>query len=162
MEKTIEELKLEADELGITYVKNIGVAKLQDKIDAHYEAESASSIVAQITEDEDEVEQTEAEFKKSKKDSRIEALKVIKAQEKANSESVVVKLTLVDKRESSTATEAYLSNGDFGMRVPLDIFVEVPKILAILADSKVVPIHKEVNGKSVVSMTKQYVVEYKR
>ena len=159
MEKTIEDLKLEADELGITYVKNIGVAKLQEKIDAHYEADSAASIVEQITE---EVEQTEAEFKKSKKDARVEALRVIKAQEKENSESVVVKLTLVDKRESSTATEAYLSNGDFGMRVPLDVFVEMPKILAILADSKVVPIHKEVNGKTVVSMTKQYVVEYKR
>ena len=31
-EKSLDELKKEADELGITYAKNIGIAKLQEKI----------------------------------------------------------------------------------------------------------------------------------
>lgn len=33
-EKTLDDLKKEADELGIKYVKNIGFAKLQEKINA--------------------------------------------------------------------------------------------------------------------------------
>lgn len=32
-EKSLDELKAEADELGISYAKNIGKAKLQEKID---------------------------------------------------------------------------------------------------------------------------------
>lgn len=36
--KSIEDLKKEADELGITYAKNIGAAKLQEKINKAKEA----------------------------------------------------------------------------------------------------------------------------
>ena len=50
MEKTIEDLRLEADELGIQYPKNTGAAKLQTKIDEFYDAESEDSIVEQIAE----------------------------------------------------------------------------------------------------------------
>ena len=35
MDKTIEELKEEADALGIKYSANIGAAKLQEKIDEY-------------------------------------------------------------------------------------------------------------------------------
>jgi len=160
MEKTIEDLRLEADELGIQYPKNTGAAKLQTKIDEFYDAESEDSIVEQIAEVDGE-DTVAVDGKKTKAQARIEALQVIKAQERKNSKAVVIKLTIVDKRESSTATDAYLGNGDFGMKVPLDTWVEVPSILAALAEQKEVPVHKVIDGKSSVVMGKQYVVEHK-
>jgi hypothetical protein len=39
---TIEELKQEATELGISFNQNIGADKLQAKIDAYYESQETS------------------------------------------------------------------------------------------------------------------------
>ena len=42
MEKTLEELKQEAKDLGITFVPNISAAKLAAKIEAFYESQETS------------------------------------------------------------------------------------------------------------------------
>ena len=151
MEKTIEDLKLEADTLGIQYSAQIGAAKLQAKIDEYYENESKSADIA-----------IPNELTAKAANSRIEALRIIKEQELENSKTVIVKITMVDKREASTATEAYFNNGDLAMRVPLDVFVEMPKALVTMAEDAQALIHMEVNGNSVSKMTKKYVVEYKK
>lgn len=159
MEKTIEELKLEADTLGIQYSPNIGAGKLQAKIDEYYEAESKAASIAVPMESTKEDSKSGKETKTA--NSRIEALRIIKEQEAENSKTEIVKITMVDKREASTATEAYFNNGDLAMRVPLDVFVEMPKALIEMAKTAEALIHMEVNGLTVSKMTKKYVVEYK-
>ena len=155
MEKTIDDLKLEADTLGIQYSPNIGASKLQAKIDEYYENESKAATI-EVPSESPAVKITD------KEKARLEALKVIKEQERENAKPVVVKITMVDKREASTATEAYFNNGDFAMRVPLDVFVEMPKALVAMAEDARALIHMEVNGATVPKMTKKYVVEHKQ
>lgn len=61
MSSKLEELKKEATQLGINYSPNIGEAKLQEKIDAHYESQETSStelidLVDKLKADEPKVE----------------------------------------------------------------------------------------------------------
>jgi hypothetical protein len=49
----IEELKKEADELGIVYSKNIGEAKLKEKIDAFYESQETGIELGNVDTTED-------------------------------------------------------------------------------------------------------------
>lgn len=153
MEKTIEDLKLEADALGITYSKNIGAVKLQEKIDEFYDNESAVNTTPVVVKEED--------VKKERVDSRAAALRTIKEQERKNLESVVIKLTMIDKREASTATNQYFGNGDIAMNIPLDVWVEVPRLIAIMAEEAKATIHIETENGAVPKSTKKFVVEYK-
>ena len=155
MEKSIEELKQEADELGITYSANIGAAKLASKIEEWYVKESAENTTPV------EIDETKHEAMDRKALAKQEALKIIKAQEKANTETKVVKISMVDKREASIATHAYFSTGDISMNIPLDVFVEMPKILIYMAERAKAMTHIEQNGETVTKLQKKYVVEYK-
>jgi|WetSurMetagenome_2_1015567.scaffolds.fasta_scaffold376890_2 hypothetical protein len=151
--KDIEDLKNEAEALGITYSANIGAAKLQAKIDAFYDADSAGHKV--------EVEATPAEKKEIRANDEKSAMAIIKEQERANLESIVIKLTMVDRREASTATDAYFGNGDVAMNIPLDTWVEVPRIIAMMADEARAITHMESDSGSVPKSVKKFVVEYK-
>ena len=73
----------------------------------------------------------------------------------------VVRLTMVDKREASTATDAYFNNGTLATRVPLDTWVEMPNGLIELAEIAKAVIHVESNGVTMPKLTKKYVVDYK-
>jgi hypothetical protein len=151
--KDIEDLKNEAEALGITYSANIGAAKLQAKIDAFYDADSAGHKV--------EVEATPAEKKEIRANDEKSAMAIIKEQERSNLESIVIKLTMVDRREASTATDAYFGNGDVAMNIPLDTWVEVPRIIAMMADEARAITHMESDSGSVPKSVKKFVVEYK-
>lgn len=151
--KDIEDLKNEAEALGITYSANIGAAKLQAKIDAFYDADSVGHKV--------EVEATPAEKKEIRANDEKSAMAIIKEQERANLESIVIKLTMVDRREASTATDAYFGNGDVAMNIPLDTWVEVPRIIAMMADEARAITHMESDSGSVPKSVKKFVVEYK-
>lgn len=151
--KDIEDLKNEAEALGITYSANIGASKLQAKIDAFYDADSAGHKV--------EVEATPAEKKEIRANDEKSAMAIIKEQERANLESIVIKLTMVDRREASTATDAYFGNGDVAMNIPLDTWVEVPRIIAMMADEARAITHMESDSGSVPKSVKKFVVEYK-
>ena len=153
----LDELKQEADALGIKYVKNIGEEKLQAKIDEFYEKESEANTAKVVVKE----EVKEAEPKKVVEDPRQAALRQIKMQERANMATKVVKIAMVDKREASTATHAYFSTGRVQMNVPLDIFVEMPVILIKQAEDAKALVHKEQNGEMVHMLQKKYVVEYK-
>jgi hypothetical protein len=159
MERTLEDLKLEADSLGIEYPKNIGVNKLQEKIDTFYDNESKSAVVA--VEATDVEEPTEAEHKKAKSNARLYALAIIRAQEVANMKNVVIKITMVDRREASTATNVYLGTGDVAMNLPLDTWVEVPSIIAELAKDAKATVHMETDKGAVPKTVNKFVVEYK-
>ena len=152
MEKTLEDVRLEADALGIKYAKNEGVARLQEKIDTWYENESkANTAPVEVKE----------EAKAPRSGSKMDVIRQLKEMEKANLETVVVKVSCVDKREASVATHAYYNTGDVGFNIPLDIFVEIPKILVSLIDEAKAMVHIEQNGETVTKLQKKYVVEYK-
>ena len=152
MEKSFEELKQEADELGLTYSPNIGKAKLEEKIEQKYK---------EIEESSDSVESNTRVSTKGALATRKEALKIIAEQIAENKKTKVVKITMVDKREASTATHAYFSNGDVSLHIPLDVWVEMPNILVQLAEEAKAVTHVDSNGITVPKLTKKYVVEYK-
>jgi outer membrane protease len=156
--KDIEDLKNEAEALGVTYSANIGAAKLQAKIDAFYDAESAGHKVNEV---EVEIEVAPVVKEDIKAVNKQSAIAIIKEQERINLESVVVKLTMVDRREASTATDAYFSNGDVAMNIPLDTWVEVPRLIAMIADEARAITHMETDSGSVPKAVKKYVIEYK-
>ena len=115
MEKSFEELKQEADELGLTYSPNIGKAKLEEKIEQKYK---------EIQEAPDPVESNPKKVStKGALDTKKEALRVNAEQITENKKVRVVKITMVDKREASTATHAYFSNGDVSLNIPLDVWI---------------------------------------
>ena len=145
MEKSFEELKQEADELGLTYSPNIGKAKLEEKIEQRYK----------------EIEESSEVSTKGALATRKEALKIIAEQIVENKKTKVVKITMVDKREASTATHAYFSNGDVSLNIPLDVWVEMPNILVQLAEEARAVTHVDSNGITEHKLTKKYVVEYK-
>ena len=153
MEKTLDELKLEADSLGISYMKNIGADKLQAKIDEWYEARAE--------ENKEQDEPMPETVKATKESARVAALRKIKEQERANLEYVVVKVSMVDKREASIATHTYVSTGDSSANIPLDIFVEIPKILVNILEEARAIVHVDVNGETKAKEQKKFVVEYK-
>ena len=152
MEKSFEELKQEADELGLTYSPNIGKAKLEEKIEQRYK---------EIEESSDSVESNTRVSTKGALAARKEAIKIIAEQIAENKKTKVVKITMVDKREASTATHAYFSNGDVSLHIPLDVWVEMPNILVQLAEEARAVTHVDSNGITAPKLTKKYVVEYK-
>ena len=152
MEKSFEELKQEADELGLTYSPNIGKAKLEEKIEQKYK---------EIEESSDSVESNTRVSTKGALATRKEALKIIAEQIAENKKTKVVKITMVDKREASTATHAYFSNGDVSLNIPLDVWIEMPNILIQLAEEARAVTHVDSNGVTEPRLTKKYVVEYK-
>ena len=152
MEKSFEELKQEADELGLTYSPNIGKAKLEEKIEQKYK---------EIEESSDSVESNTRVSTKGALAAKKEALKIIAEQIAENKKTKVVKITMVDKREASTATHAYFSNGDVSLNIPLDVWVEMPNILIQLAEEAKAVTHVDSNGVTEPKLTKKYVVEYK-
>lgn len=149
----LEELKQEADELGLTYNKNIGEEKLQIKLNEYYAKEAATADIPEVKE---EIEEAPIEVaQKSHKE-------VIKELERENMKTSVVMLTMVDKREASTATDAYFSNGSVAMRVPLDVWVEMPNILIAQAKAARALLHKKDDkAGSVPVHSPKYVIEYK-
>lgn len=164
-EKNMEDLKQEADSLGLEYAGNISKAKLADKIDAYYDAESKSAVVEQDIE-EVKPEKTTPKAGSKKTTEEIKAEAVVNAKKrmaesiKAGRETVVVKITMVDKREASSATSAYFNNGIDAMNIPLDQFVEIPKGLVAMAEDAKAVTHQD--GADKAKLTKKYVVEYKK
>ena len=79
-----------------------------------------------------------------------------------NRKTKIVKIAMVDKRESAYATSAYFSTGDIAMRVPLDIWVEMPIILIKMAEDAQALVHIESGGLTTSKFQKKYVVEYKQ
>lgn len=158
--RDIEEIRNEADQLGIKYAPNLGAAKLQAKIDEKYaELENETNGEVEVAEvkadDEGDKEDT------PKKAVKMDARAIIREQEKANKKTKIVKVSMVDKRESSYATSVYYSTGGVGMRIPLDTFCEVPVILIKLIEDAKSLVHAEVDGNTVSKYQKKFVVEYK-
>jgi len=134
MEKTIEELKQEADDLGIQYNANIGAPKLAAKIEEHYAAQEGSAPVVKL--------ETVAERGSRKKtigeraaEARLEAMK-----------THIVTITDNDQRENNLTTivSVNCSNDYFDLgtrRIPLNIPVEVEQGFINVLKEIQIPMH---------------------
>lgn len=143
MDKTIEELKAEADALGLTYMANIGAVKLAAKIEAHYESLSAGDSIK--VKQEDEVNSEPAKVKKESKDDIIRRL-VADAKKRALATKVV---TIVnnDKRESEHLTADFFGfeNQYFGKSylVQFNVPTELPIGIIDVIKNTPMTLHKD-------------------
>lgn len=167
---TLEELKTEADNLGITYAPKIGAEKLQAKIDAHYESQAADDLV-QETAEETPVEDTNKldaiPVNSSPAQKRAKNMREIAAEMRtAAMKTRVVRLSNNDKRDSHVTTTAYLSmeNQYFGLSkiVPLDIPIELEQCLIDVAKNVEIILHVDeiIDGKRTGNKRPQYVKKY--
>ena len=143
MDKTLEELKAEADVLGVEYSKNIGAAKLAEKIEAYYTSQSAGDFV-KVKEEPKEEAKPEA---KGKDSAEVAERKMIAAAKDAAMQTKIVTISSNDKRDNDVTTSVYLSceNQHFGIAkyVPLDIPVELEVCLIEVAKSVFITLHKD-------------------
>jgi len=161
--KTLEELKQEADTLGVKYVKNIGAEKLAQKIEDHFESQAADDlpkvkeeIVDELTAPKTGIEKVlsetpEQKFRRESKDRQSKRL-----------EKRIVTLTSNDKRDNHVTTTAYLSCGTVSKIVPLDMPVELEEALIIIANTTFITLHvaEVIDGKPTGNMVPKSVRKY--
>lgn len=167
MDKTLEELKAEADVLGITYNKNIGADKLSEKIEAYYQSQAAGDSVQVQAEPEEEPEapkkgaklDKEAAKRKMIADAKAEAMKLRR-----------VTITNNDTRENSVLTADYFGfeNQHFGksLLVPFNIPCELPQCILNVINETWVTLHVDEivdgrrTGNKVPKRMKKYNISY--
>lgn len=140
MEKTIDELKSEADELGIVYNKNIGADKLALKIEEHYTALENGTPAPTIK----VTAATEAEVKGAKGYRPI-GVRAKEAKEAALVTHIVV-ITDNDQRENNLTQVVSIncSNDYFDLgtvRVPLNTPVELAQGFINVLNEIKIPMH---------------------
>ena len=168
MDKTLEELKAEADVLGVEYSKNIGATKLSEKIEAYYESQAAGDSVKVYAEPAKE----EAPVKTSGKALDKEAFKrkhVADMKAKAMKTRVVT-ITNNDPAENSVLTADYFSfeNQFFGKAVivPFNTPVELPQGIIDVIKNTPLTIHSaeykngKHTGNASAKLAKKYSVSY--
>lgn len=158
----LDDLKQEATDLGITFNKNIGEAKLQEKIDAHYEAQetSGAEIEALVAAQEKEVE-----VKAPPKQDAAVAKRI--AREKAARKTRVITIIDNDQRTNNhtTTCTATCANEffDLGTKIlPLNEKIEVSQGHINVLKTVFIPLHMKDNktGLSSVRMRPRYTISY--
>ena len=161
----IEELRKEADDLGITYNKNLGEEKLRERIDEHYKAQETSGPALQeaITE--------QAEKSKSKGETKAAEMsakdrKRIERRNKAMSTRVV---TIIDNDQrvnnQTTTCTVNCSNEFFDLGtviLPLNEKIEVALGHLRTLEQVKIPLHvrDSKTGLSSVRMRPRYTISY--
>ena len=174
MKSAREELLDKATNLGLEFPKNIPTDKLEERVIEAMEESVKPPKVDEPAPTKPPVEVKGEDVQSPVDNSRLSQLqlrqKTIKtAKDKAYATRIVT-LTNKDSRENDVMTTAYLSfeNQYFGLSklVPLDIPVQLEQGLISVAESTMIPLHKDeiVNGKrtgnKVVVRVKKYVVSY--
>lgn len=164
MEKSFDELKKEATDLGLDLSELKSKAKLQAAIDKFYDNASQDADIAKEKIEEDVIEPKQ---KLNKKD-RLKQL--VKEARKAAFKKRKVIITNNDKRDSHMTTTAYLAfeNQYFekALVVPLDEVVELEQGLIDCAKASKIVHHVDevLNGKrtgnKVPKLVKKYGVSY--
>ena len=165
MDKTIEELRIEAEELGISFAKNIGAKKLAEKIEDFYKADEDSAVVIL---DEDEVKDVEVEEVPTSKANKPRTLRErANAAKKVAGATRVITITDNDQRENNlttvvsvTCTNAYF---DLGTRkIPLNVPVEVAQGFINVLNEVKIPMHiqNQLTGLGQTVMRKRYAISY--
>jgi hypothetical protein len=162
----IDDLKQEATDLGISFSPNIGEAKLQDKIDAHYEKEESGSIEKMV--EKAEASKKEETPKKEVKKGGFDRRTLAKEREAAARKTKVITIIDNDQRVNNQTTTATVNCGnmyfDLGtMVLPLQMEVEVQQGHIDVLKSVMIPQHMKkagANGLSEVVMRPRYTISY--
>lgn len=168
---TLEELRKEADDLGVQYGKTLGAEKLQAKIEAFYEAQETSgpALEAAVQEQEEPEEQeVQEESKGKRKLTRKEQANLTRiAREEAARSTRIVTIIDNDQRvnnQTSTCT-VNCSNEffDLGTAVlPLNERIEVAMGHIRTLRQVQIPLHvrDSKTGLSTVRLRPRYTVTY--
>jgi hypothetical protein len=165
----LQELKQEADELGVSYNTNIGANKLQEKLDAHYEAQETSgpalqASIVEITPGTEVETETVKAVKISEKD-RLSAKRAVR--EKNARKTKVITVIDNDQRVNNQTTTCTVNCSneyfDLGTKIlPLNEKIEVAMgHITTLAAVKI-PLHTRDNktGLSIVKLRPRYTISY--
>ena len=164
----LEELKQEATELGISFNQNIGVEKLQAKIDEFYKSQETSGkeIQAAVAKQE-AMEKSEEKSAVKGKEAGINLHKFAIDAEAAARKTRVVIITDNDQRENNQTTVAVVNCSniyfDLGTAyIPLNVPVEV-KVghINVLRETEI-PLHTKdpKTGLNSLAMRPRYAIAY--
>ena len=169
---TIEELKQEATELGIVFNQNIGVDKLQVKIDEWYKSqETSGKEIEAAVERQQAMEQSEEKFavtdKKKESPGATDLRAFATKAEAAARKTRIITITDNDQRENNQTTVAVVNCSnlyfDLGtVYLPLNVPVEVRQgHINVLLETEI-PLHVKdpKTGLSTLAMRKRYAVSY--
>jgi hypothetical protein len=158
---TLQELKQEADELGVSYAKNVSANKLQEKIEAFYEAQETSGPALEAV-----VAEEEAKPKKESAAAKSLSDKINAAREKAEQTRIV---TIIDNDQrvnnQTTTCTVNCSNEYFDLGtiiLPLNEKIEVRMGHLKTLEQVQIPLHMRDNktGLSTVKMRPRYTISY--
>ena len=167
---SIETLKQEATELGISFNQNIGVDKLQAKIDEWYKSqETSGNGIQEAVEKQEAMEQSEEKsaVKDNKGSTGFNANEFAKRMEAEARKTRIVTITDNDQRENNQTTVAVVNCSnlyfDLGTAyIPLNIPVEVRQgHINVLSETEI-PLHVKdpKTGLSALTMRKRYAISY--
>lgn len=169
MDKTLEELKAEADVLGIEYNKNIGAAKLSEKIEAYYESQAAGDSVKVQAKPEEVKEEAPVKASGKLDKEGIKRKMIADAKAKAMNTRIVT-VTNNDTRENGVLDADYFGfeNQHFGksLLVPFNVPVELPQCIINVIEKTYVMLHADEfidgrrTGNKVTKRMKKYNVSY--
>ena len=169
----LDDLKKEADELGLTYSAQIGVAKLQEKIDAYYESQETSEkeLIAAMKAKEEAEKAGEQPEEKAVQTSKVPAKSANKRAERRKAAEATKVVTIIDNDQRvnnvTTTCTVNCSNMYFDlgtMLLPLNMAVEVKQgHLNVLKELKIPQHVKDTkSGLSQVRMVPRYTISYEQ
>jgi len=159
----IDELKIEADELGVKYSPNIGEAKLSEKVEAHYKSLESGTpeIIEEVVEDE---EMSQAD-KAKKTIAKTMGELAVEAEKEARKTHIVV-ITDNDQRENNFTSTVPVTCGndhfELGtQRIPLNVPVEVQQGFINVMKEILIPLAvRGLDGSMTTSMRNRYSISY--
>ena len=163
MSTSLEDLRKEADDLGITYGKTLGAVKLAEKIDAFYTAQETPGPAVEEVE---EVEEA-AEVQKPKISEKQRLTNIRVDRERAAREVKIVTIVDNDQRVNNhtTTCTASCSNEYFDLgtiRLPLNERIEVCVGHIHTLQAVQIPLHvrNTKTGLSSVRMRQRYAISF--
>ena len=165
----IDDLKKEADELGLTYNAQIGATKLQEKINAYYESQETSEkeLIAAVKAKEANEQPEEKAVQTSKVPVQVSNKRA--ERRKAAEATRVVTIIDNDQRVNNVTTTCTVNCSnmyfDLGtMLLPLNMAVEVKQgHLNVLKELKIPQHVKDTkSGLSQVRMVPRYTISYEQ
>lgn len=168
LELDIDELKQEADQLGVTYNPQIGAPKLKERIDAYYASQETSGKEIQ-----EAVEANEAKAEEKSEEKSVATNKEAKKRQKifeakqAALKTRVVKIIDNDQRVNNQTTTCTVNcanlHFDLGtVKIPLNVPVEVKQGHLNVLKGILIPLHAKdmKTGLSSVRMVPRYTISY--
>ena len=166
---TLEDLKSEANDLGISYNKRIGEKKLQEKIEAFYESkETSGPAVAEVVKKEEAKVAKDAKSTPSKKFTPAEEADMKRIiRERIARKTRVISVVDNDQRINNHATTCTVNCSneffDLGTKLlPLNEKIEVSQGHINVLKSVQIPLHVKdtKTGLSTVRLRPRYTISY--